>query len=524
MIDYINKLKNNNLSKEYSDILGLGNIGIEKEALRVEELQISLKSHPRSLGSALCNPYITTDFSEAQPELITPPFSNEKKTLSFLEDIHHYFFYNNKEEILWPFSMPPLVNGKKIPIAYYGSSNLGLFKHIYRKGLSHRYGKLMQIISGVHFNYSLPNEIWENGLIAEDDKGKLENSNIIFGRSKRYFGMLRNVLRMNWVILYLFGASPILTKDFITSRKESFKRLDDSTFFLPYATSLRMSDYGYQNLSRVKYTISTNSLNEYVSDLVYATETTNAEYASICDDHSDSRAQISPNILQIEAEYYAIARAKSNMISNDRFAYKLSNGGVDFIELRSLDLNPFSRIGIDRETTLFLEVFLIYSFFKLSEPISNSEQQVIFKNDIDVAKYGRREDLKLNRDGKQIKLKDWAHEILDEMLPIAEILDSRNLNQYTKTIKLMKSRVQNPAETLSGVLLDKVTNNKQSFTELGNSIGESNKAYFLNKTKKENPHWELLERESNNSFNRQKVLEEDKTSFEDYKRSYFASD
>jgi len=517
MVHFIKSLTNNDLRSEFSDILGSGNIGLEKECLRIEESQISLKSHPSSLGSALCNKYITTDFSEAQPELITPPFSNEKKTLKFLDDIHHYLFLKNEHEILWPFSIPPLVDEKKIPIAVYGSSNLGLFKHIYRKGLSHRYGKLMQTISGVHFNYSLPKEIWDSSLLIDGDKDKH------FIRSQRYFGMLRNVLRMNWITIYLFGASPILTKDFITNTNESFKQLDDSTFMLPYATSLRMSEFGYQNLSRLKYTVSPNSLAEYISDLIYATSTPNDEYLKINDDYGETNAQISPNILQIEAEYYSVVRAKSNIDSNDRFVSKLLNGGVNFLELRSLDLNPFSPIGIDKETILFLEVFLIFAFFKVSKPISNDEQEIIFRNDLDVAKYGRKEYLKLNRDGKKIKLKDWANEILDEMLPFAEILDSNNGKEYSKTIKLMKSRVQNSSETLSGILIDKIISNRESFTDMGSSIGEKNKAHYLNKTPKENFHWELLERESENSLKRQQYLEEDSTSFKDYKEIYFDS-
>tara|TARA_B100001750_G_scaffold224416_1_gene215456 strand:- start:6860 stop:8410 length:1551 start_codon:yes stop_codon:yes gene_type:complete len=514
MVDHLKSITNKELNIEYKDILSTGNIGLEKESLRIFNSKISLLPHPKSLGSALCNQFITTDFSEAQPELITPPFANAKETLSFLEDIHHYCFYNIKDEILWPFSMPPLVDNHEIPIANYGSSNTGLFKHIYRKGLSNRYGRLMQTISGVHLNYSLPEDIWNTSFFID------ESNNQKTIRSERYFGMLRNVLRMNWIILYLFGASPILTKNFILNTKEPFQKLNDSTFFLPFATSLRMSEFGYQNLSRVKHAVSPNSLDDYATDLLKATKTPNDEYSKIFDDQCDHEAQINSNILQIEDEHYAAVRAKSNIVSSDRPVSKLLKGGVNFLELRSLDLNPFSKIGIEEETILFLEIFLIYSFFKISEPISNQEREVIFNNDLNVAKYGRKRGLKLIKGGNKVSLRDWANEILDEMLPIAEILDSSNQGKYSKTLILMKSKIHHPSETLSGVLIEKILNNKESFTDLGNSIGETHKDYFLNLKQNKNPNWELFEKESRDSLIRQQALEEDKSSFESYRNSF----
>ena len=369
---------NNNLEKrllsELKNILSDSKIGIEKESLRVINSSISQKHHPNSLGSALFNRYITTDFSEAQLELVTPPTNKKYETLEFLEDIHHFVSSNIDDEILWPFSIPTLINNEEdISIANYGSSNLGIFKKTYRKGLSLRYGRLMQSISGIHYNYSLPESFWQSEFINNNSENSMEI------RSSAYFNMLRNIYRMNWLILYLFGASPIITKSFIATNNQSLKQLDfdSQTYYLPYATSLRMSDFGYSNAIRNNLKVSMASLKEYVSDLRKATSTPFDDFLEI-DEHQQ---QINANVLQIDDEYYAIARAKSATLSNLRTTSKLTHGGVDFIELRSLDLNPYSRIGIDKETLFFLESFLIYCFVKQGPKFTDNEIKEINQND-----------------------------------------------------------------------------------------------------------------------------------------------
>ena len=301
-IDQLNCSENEILSliKEYDCS---PKVGFEKETLRVINSGISQKKHPESLGSALCNKYITTDFSEAQTELVTPPFHDKIQGLKFLEDIHHFVSCNITDEILWPFSMPPPIDDdREITIANYGSSNLGLFKRRYRTGLSERYGSLMQTISGIHYNYSVPESIWESSLFKNTDI----NPNII--RSDAYFNMLRNIYRINWLILYLFGASPILTRNFVNEEEKGFNQLDNQTLYLPYATSLRMSNFGYQNTRRRKLEVSINSINEYVADLSNATKTIHPDFAKIHSTSTNFKAQINENVLQIDDEYYAIAR------------------------------------------------------------------------------------------------------------------------------------------------------------------------------------------------------------------------
>ena len=262
MIDDVEDLTKKVFNSDAKDILAFGKFGIEKESLRVSQSTISRKQHQESMGSPLCHRYITTDFSEAQLELITPPLIDKKKGLNFLENIHHFVSHKIEDEIIWPFSMPPFIKSDAdIPIASYGSSNLALFKMAYRNGLSHRYGRTMQAISGIHFNYSLPEQIWKSSLFTEE---KAVSKKL---RANIYFRTLRNLHRMNWLILYLFGASPIVTKNFLSNKHKGFQKLDNHAYYLPYATSLRMSDLGYQNINQSNVTISLNSLQAYIADL-----------------------------------------------------------------------------------------------------------------------------------------------------------------------------------------------------------------------------------------------------------------
>lgn len=509
---------NNTLEKqllsELKNILSDSKIGIEKESLRVINRSISQKPHPHSLGSSLCNRYITTDFSEAQLELVTPPTNEKYEGLEFLEDIHHFVSSNIDDEILWPFSMPTHIsNEEDISIANYGSSNLGKFKKIYRNGLSHRYGRIMQSISGIHYNYSLPESLWQSEFIKSNSENPMET------RSSAYFNMLRNIYRMNWLILYLFGASPIITKSFIATNNHSLKQLDidSDTYYLPYATSLRMSDFGYSNAIRNNLKVSMNSLKEYVSDLREATSIPFDDFLAI----DAKQQQINANVLQIDDEYYAIARAKSATLSNLRTTSKLTHGGVDFIELRSLDLNPYSRIGIDKETLFFLESLSIYCFIKQGPKFTDDEIKEINQNDSIVAEKGRAPNLNLLKSGERISLKTWGKKIIENLLPIAALLDCEK-KEYTNALDQMIEKINDTKLTTSGRFLDEILSRNINFIDFGRDIGESNKAYYLNLESTHNTRWSLLENESRDSHNQLKKLERnDKKSYKSFVEDYF---
>ena len=516
MINDIEDLTKKVFNSDAIDILPSGSFGIEKESLRVSQSTISTKLHQASMGSPLCHRYITTDFSEAQLELITPPVVDKKKGLIFLENIHHFVSHNIDDEIIWPLSMPPLIQSDEdIPIASYGSSNLGLFKTTYRNGLSHRYGRTMQAISGIHFNYSLPEEIWETSLF---DREKTVSKNL---KGAIYFRTLRNLHRMNWLILYFLGASPVVTKNFLKNNHSGFQKLNNHAYYLPFATSLRMSDLGYQNINQSKVAISLNSLQQYIFDLKQATAKECDDFKKINQETTEEYAQINSNILQIEDEYYAVSRPKSSGISNQRLITKLNDTGVDYIEFRSLDLNPFQRIGIDLDTVHFLEVFLIYCTLNPSPPITDVEIEEIKQNDLLVATRGREPGLNLINNRKKISLSNWANQILDEMTSIAGLLDNTTTD-FSSIIDKFSNQIADSEQTLSAMLLNKVLTEKIDFLELGRTIGNDYKNYYIGMEVSKNSEWSLLEDESADSLKRQVQLEQDsKQSFKDFAKEYF---
>ena len=517
LIDLLNCTENDLLSALLETDLS-SKVGFERECLRIENSRLSKRRHPKLLGSALCNKYITTDFSEAQLELVTPPNENKKEAVQFLDDIHHFTSHRIGDEIIWPFSMPlDIGSDEDIPIAAYGESNLARFKEIYRNGLSERYGRLMQTISGLHYNFSLPDCIWENEIF------KNKNIDLQEIRSEAYFNMLRNIYKINWLILYLFGASPVITKNFLTQDSSKFKKLDEETLYLPHSTSLRMSNFGYQNSRRKKLEVSVNSMTEYISDLKEATKIIHEEFRKIKTKDPSCRAQINENILQIDDEYYAIARAKSKIISGQRTISKLNQGGVDFIELRSLDIDPFSRPGINEETTLFLETLLTYCFIKKGQLFDFEDIRNINLNDSLVAKMGRKPNLELIRNRKKISLKEWGNQIIHRLYPIAAALDRRGY-KYSTALENLKEKIDCPEKTLSAELLDLLTTNNTSFLELGMAIGKENKDYYLKTKRSANKSWHRLNKEAEESITQQKILEENASiPFDSFVENYFNS-
>ena len=516
MINDAEDLTKKVFNTELKNILASGRFGIEKESLRVVQSAISKQLHHESLGSPLCHKYITTDFSEAQLELITPPLEDKKKGLIFLENIHHFVSNKIEDEIIWPFSMPPFIQSNDdIPIASYGSSNLALFKTTYRNGLSHRYGRTMQAISGIHFNYSLPQQIWKSSLFGQE---KVTSKKL---RANIYFRTLRNLHRMNWLILYFFGASPIVTKNFLSKKYRGFEKLDNNTYYLPFATSLRMSDLGYQNINQSKAAISINSLQEYVQDLRKATSTMCHDFERIDKETTEAYPQINSNILQIEDEYYAVARPKSSNVATQRLTTKLGHTGVDYIELRSLDINPFQRIGIDLDTVHFLEIFLIYCTLIPSPPIENSEIEEIKHNDLLVATRGREVGLNLSNGGTKISLKSWANQILDEMISVAGFLDNTTTD-FSGIIHKFSTQIADTEKTLSAMLLNKILTERIDFLELGRTMGNDYKNFYIGQETFKNSDWSLLEKESFDSKQRQLELEQtDNQSFRDFVKEYF---
>ena len=490
--------KNDNLlewvdasSKTYSK----GLIGIEKESLRISQGNISSKPHNQALGSSLCNKFITTDFAEAQIELVTPPFSSNSDLFRFLDNIQHFVIKKLDDEYLWPFSIPPENNEfKDIAIAYYGKSNKAIFKHVYRNGLANRYGKPMQTISGMHINFSFSNSFWNSIKINPTDQ------NLVELKPEIYFRTIRNIERCNWLLLYLFGASPILCKSLISS-DYNFSKINNEEYYLPYATSLRMSSMGYQNIGQSKLNISLNSLNDYILDLKSATETVSDEF-SLLNSSIDGLNQLNSSLLQIEDEYYGISRPKSSNPIDIRQTSKLTKFGLDYLELRSLDLDPFSLHGIEERNLVFIELFILYCTINPSPIIDKVERGMINANNAIVSIEGRRRELKLIREGKEVFLSDWAVEIINEMEKISELFNFAKFNkdEYIEQAK-------KPEATISARILDQALINDQGFQSMAESLAKENQKRYKEIPRLDNEDWNLFEDETHRSLQEQFELD-----------------
>ena len=466
-------------SSDGGAFLGQHLIGVEKESLRVAiDGTLSQGPHPRALGSALTHPSITTDYSEAMLELITPPMSKAGEALSMLCDIHKFVYDNIGNEILWSTSMPCVLAGEtNIPIAEYGSSHAGRMKHIYRVGLGHRYGKVMQVISGVHFNYSVDENFWP--VLAELQGWQGEMRPFIDGA---YMGMIRNLQRYGWVIPYLFGASPAVCKSFFGDKAVSMLEFDRGTWYEPYATSLRMSDIGYQNQKEESVGIKANydSLASYIDSLRCAIETPAPLWEMIGLKNADgSWRQLNTNILQIENEYYSTVRPKQVLLGMEKPVNALQQRGIRYIELRSLDINPFEPLGINETQLNFLELFLLACLLQESPSISMDERAEIDSNLQLTALHGRDEKLRLRRRGELVTLREWLGEILSEMEPLAELLDLQQEGQpYLAALHWQQQKVMDTGMTPSARMLEEMRENGESFYEFARRKSAEHHRYF----------------------------------------------
>jgi glutamate--cysteine ligase len=499
-----------------------GLIGIEKEGLRVSPHGcISQKPHPVALGSPLTNRYITTDYSEALTEIITPPSDVRSEPLRFLFAAHHFVYQHLHDEILWSASMPCVVEGDAgIPIAEYGNSNAGLMKTVYRRGLGHRYGRVMQVIAGIHFNYSLSTAFWE---FYQESEGDKRGSQAFI--SEAYFGMLRNLQRFGWLIPYLFGASPAVCKSFLGGRPTSLESFDEFTYYEPYATSLRMGDIGYQNSKEEGTGIKAcyDCLDAYVETLSRAIETPCPIYQAIGVKVDGRHEQLNANILQIENEYYSTVRPKQIPEYMEKPIHALKRRGVRYVELRSLDVNPFNPLGIAEEQVYFVEALMLLSLLLKSPAINVAEQHAIDWNELATAHQGRDPQLRLKRNGERIALRDWGLEVCDALQPICELMDEELPDRpYQASLELQRSRLNDPELTLSARMLSEMRDRSESFFEFAQRMSKQHQRYF---NQQGNSHEDqfLLEQEAADSWRRQREMEAaERVSFDQFLADYFA--
>lgn len=500
-------------------------LGLEREALRVAaDGHIAQTPHPRVLGATLTHPLITTDYSEALLEFITPPLPDAASALSCLEEIQRFVYPQLGDELLWAASMPCILDGEaSIPIAVYGTSNLGKMKHIYRRGLAWRYGRIMQVIAGIHFNFSLPQQFWEFWHEAQGGNETLQQV-----RSAAYFGLIRNLQRYGWLMLYLFGASPAICKSFLAGKTSAdLELLNEHSCYGRYATSLRMSNVGYNNRSEKKSGVNVcyNSLAEYIHSLRHATSTAWPPYQRLGIKVDEEYRQLNANILQIENEYYTSMRPKQPPQGNEKPSSALRERGVGYVELRSLDINPLLPLGMSVSQLRFVEAFLLLCLLADSPPLDSEERRMIDDNQMATALRGRDPDLVLQRrHAPAIGLRAWADALLEELSPLCAILDSAGADHYAASLAQQRELVADPERTPSAQILADLHRSGETFFNYAKRLAQQHRQQFLSMPLPP-AREEFFSALAQQSLDKQRELEAaDRVSFEDFLQSYFAQD
>ena len=422
-----------------SRILGIRR-GVEKESLRtLADGSLAFTPHPIGLGSALTHPHITTDFSESQLELITGVHASAQACMEELTQVQQVTARELGDEMMWVTSMPCcLPQDDAIPLGQYGSSNVGRSKTLYRSGLCHRYGRRMQTISGIHYNWSVPDV-----------------------SSEQYFGLIRNFRRHAFLLLYLFGASPAVCSTFVAGRQHQLRPLNAGTLYLPYATSLRMGRLGYQSDAQASLAVSYNSLQGYAASLQDAMTRPYPAYEAIgVRGPNGEYRQLATTLLQIENEFYGTIRPKRVIHQGERPLHALRERGVEYVEVRLMDLNPFEPMGINTQTMRFLDVFLLHCLLSDSPPDTPQEMLAMAHNQHNTAERGREPGLTLERGNATVALVDWGLELVGQLKPIAQQLDATlGGSDYASAVESAVHALHHPDTLPSARVLRELTDN-----------------------------------------------------------------
>jgi glutamate--cysteine ligase len=508
---------------ERKALLGKIGRGIEKESLRVTpEGKLAQTPHPAGLGSALTHSSITTDYSEALLEFITPVSNSIEDSLAELEDIHSYTYRQIPGEMLWATSMPCIVSGdQSIPVAQYGSSNVARMKTAYRYGLGHRYGRLMQAIAGIHYNFSMPHAFWEQEWASQGQPGKLKHY-----ITERYLDLIRNFRRYSWLLVYLYGASPAVCPTFLRGRDDhGLQPFDEQghSLYKPYGTSLRMGDLGYNSDAQKNLNICYNCLDSYVQTLHEAIMQSHPDYSGIPHGENGDYQQLNDSLLQIENEFYSPIRPKRVADSGEPPLCALRRGGIEYIEVRCVDVSPFTPVGLDAQQIRFMDSFLLFCLLQDSPPCDDQDQARQASNLEAVVNRGREPGLTLETDSGTETLSDWASRLVGEMAPIAQLLDEvHETGDYSTAIATQQDKIADPEQTPSARVLREMREQQQAFFRL--ALGYSQRwADHFKARQLSNGTEAKLHQEANRSLQAQRDIEAaDDVSFEQYLASFYA--
>ncbi len=493
--------------------------GIEKESLRIDSSgRLAQTPHSHLLGSALTHPLITTDYSEALLEFITLVSADISDAAEQLDLIHRFTYANIGDENLWTASMPcVLESDAEIPVAQYGRANNARMKTIYRMGLGYRYGRRMQTISGIHYNFSLPESLWPALCEVPAQGGPLQQQ-----VTAQYFSLIRNFRRYSWLLIYLFGASPALSKSFLDGRAHRLQELDPESLYQPFATSLRMGDLGYQSNAQENLQICYNRLDSYVDTLKQAILNPHPDYERIGVNVEGEYRQLSTGLLQIENEFYSPIRPKRVAKKGETALTALAARGVEYIEVRCIDVNPFLPVGIDEELMRFLDAFLLFCLLEDSpegNPGGIAEVKANMKKVVDE---GRRPQLQLTRDGKAIGLKEWADQLLDGIEHTASLLDqAHGSTRYRDSHTQQRRRVADPDLTPSAQVLRELKGERLSYAEFVRAKSEQHGAYFRNRPLPEQLYAQFVEMAERSLKAQEEIEAADNVPFDTYLQRYF---
>ncbi len=506
-------------SSQHRASLSSINRGLEKESLRVSpEGKLALTPHPLGLGSALCHPYITTDFSEALLEFITPVATRIDQSLQCLDDVHRYVYSQLGDEQLWTASMPCMVGGDDdIPVAQYGGSNVAQMKTAYRKGLGHRYGRVMQTIAGIHYNFSLPQELWQALQQLDYDKRPLQDY-----VTDSYFKLIRNFRRFSWLLVYLYGASPAVCNSFLRSRKHQLQAFDEHSVYLPYATALRMGDLGYQSSAQEGLKICYNSIESYIDTLRKAITNTHPAYEKIGLKNAGEYQQLSTALLQIENEFYSPIRPKRVTRSGETPLGALKERGVEYIEVRCIDVNPYLPLGIDADQIRFIDCFLLYCLAETSPACDDADRGRINRNLKAVVNKGREPGLQLETRKGPRGLVDWGNRLLDRIEQVALQLDAAHGgNDYQRVCEQQREKIANPSLTPSAKILADMRQQNQSYFGFTMDLSRQHGQQFRERPLSPERQQHFVEQSAESLSQQQQIEAADTLSFDDYLANYY---
>ena len=499
--------------------------GVEKEGLRVKPCAgIAQDAHPAQLGSTLTHESITTDYSEALLEFITPKHTSIDSTVSYLSGLHQFALDKMGEQLIWPASMPCHLDGElSIPIAEYGTSNIGQLKHVYRQGLGVRYGRVMQSIAGIHYNFSLPDSFWEayRSLFINEYGESTSGEDLQDFKSVHYFSLIRNFRRYSWILHYLFGASPVVDKSFLDDMpNHSLRQFCAGTYGLPYATSLRMSDLGYQNSAQEALNISYDSLDDYLDTLGRAIKQPYQAYEDIGIKRDGQFIQLNANVLQIENEYYSDIRPKRVTLSGEKPIAALKKRGVEYIEVRILDINPMLPEGLSAQQMRFMDAFLLHCLFSQCPKTSNTRCQEIRGNQSKVILRGRDPELKLEQEGGEVSFKVAADQLLNDVMKCADLLDkAHDCFDFSSAVHAQQAKVEDSNLTPSGQIMKAVEEGTE-FINFAHNLAANHKRHFASLEQDKQLHDMFTAQSDKSLIDQGKLESSDSISFAEFLEAY----